>query len=396
MNKERLWTKEFVIVSFINFLLTLMYFLLMVTIASYAKTEFHASTSLAGLVSSIFIIGALIGRLLTGRAISHIGTKKTLWIGLGFFAVTSLLYFFAVHTSFLLVNRLLQGIAVGIASTATGTIIAQILPASRKGEGIGYYSLSAILATAIGPFLGMILLRLENGFTWIFTLNVVFSLICLLFYAMAKINVPLPSTSVKEEAKGSLLSKFIEPKALPISFVALLIGFSYSGVLSFLSFYAEEINLTSASSYFFLVYAIVIILSRPFSGKLMDARGANIVTYPSLVIFAAGMLIFSQASTSWMLLLSAALIGVGFGNFNSIAQTVAVKVTAPHRFGLATSTYYIMYDLGLGIGPYLLGFIVPHTGYRMIFSGMVAFILFSIPLYHWLHGKRDRELIRAT
>ncbi len=166
MNKERLWTNEFVIVSFINFLLTLMYFLLMVTIASYAKTEFHASTSSAGLVSSIFIIGALIGRLLTGRAISHIGTKKTLWIGLGFFAVTSLLYFFATHISVLLINRLLQGIAVDVASTATGTIIAQILPPSRKGEGIGYYSLSAILATAIGPFLGMILLRFQNGFTW--------------------------------------------------------------------------------------------------------------------------------------------------------------------------------------------------------------------------------------
>lgn len=396
MKKEKLWTKEFMIVSVINFLLTLMFFLLMVTIASYAKTEFNASTSLAGLVSSIFIIGALIGRLVTGRAISEIGTKKTLWIGLVFFAVTSLLYFVVSHISLLLVNRLLQGIAVGIASTATGTIIAQILPMSRKGEGIGYYSLSAILATAVGPFLGIILLRMENGFTLIFTMNVVLSLICLVFYAIAKINIPVSSSGVKKETNGSLISKFIEPKALPISFIALLIGFSYSGVLSFLSFYAEEINLVSASSYFFLVYALVIIFSRPYTGKLMDARGANIVTYPSLVLFALGILLFSQAATAWTLLLSAALIGLGFGNFNSVAQTVAVKVTEPHRFGLATSTYYILYDLGLGIGPYVLGFIVPYTGYRSIFVGMVAFILISIPLYYWLHGKRDRELLQAA
>lgn len=395
MKKEKLWTKEFVLVSLINFIITLMFFLLMVTIASYAKIEFNASTSSAGLVSSIFIIGALIGRLGTGRAISNIGTKKTLWIGLIFFMVTSLFYFFVANLAFLLINRLLQGIAVGIAGTATGTIIAQILPKSRKGEGIGFFSLSAILSTAIGPFLGILLMKIDNGFVWIFSLNIVLSIICLLIYAFARINIPIISSN-DQAIKGSFLSKFIEPKAVPISFIALLIGFSYSGILSFLPFYAEEIHLVSAASYFFILYAVVVIFSRPFTGKLLDARGANIVTYPSLGVFAVGMLLFSQATTSWMLLLAAVLIGLGYGNFNSIAQTVAVKLTPPHRLGLATSTYFIFFDLGLGIGPYILGFIVPFTGYRSIFVWMVVLIICSIPLYYWLHGKRDHELLQAA
>ncbi|MGM9988415.1 MAG: MFS transporter, partial [Bacillaceae bacterium] len=274
--------------------------------------------------------------------------------------------------------------------------IAQILPLSRKGEGIGYYSLSAILATAIGPFIGILLMKLENGFTWIFALNVIFSVVCLLIYAAVKLKVPTTTASRKGEAKGSLLSQFIEPKAVPISFVALLIGFSYSGVMSFLSFYAQEIHLASAASYFFLIYAIAIIFSRPFTGKLMDAKGANIVTYPCLVIFALGMFLFSQATASWMLLVAAALIGFGYGNFNSIAQTVAVKVTPPHRFGLATSTYFILYDLGLGVGPYLLGFVVPYTGYRTIFVLMVGLIVCSIPIYYLLHGRKDKQLLKAS
>lgn len=396
VTKEKLWTKQFLIVSLINFMITLMFYLLIVTIASYAQSKYGASTSTAGLVSSIFIIGSLIGRLGTGRVIGDLGTKKTLWTGLVFFTITSILYFAAFNIGLLIIIRLLQGIAVGIAGTATGTIIAQILPNTRKGEGIGYYSLSAILATAIGPFIGILLLKAENGFQWIFALNIVLSFVCLIIYAVVKIDVSLPKSSSQPLEKSSLISKFIEPRALPISMVALLIGFSYSGVMSFLSFYALEVDLVSAASYFFLIYAIVVIISRPFTGKLLDTKGANIVAYPCFVLFALGMFIFSQATAGWMLLLAAALIGFGYGNFNSIAQSVAVKVTPPHRFGLATSTYFILYDIGLGIGPFLLGFIVPYSGYRPIFLSMVVLIVICIPLYHLLHGRKDKELLNIS
>lgn len=395
MNKEKLWTKDFIIVSTINFLATLVYFLLLVTIASYAKSEFEASTSTAGLVSSIFIIGSLIGRLGAGRFIGIKGPTTILWVGLSFFTITSLFYFLANSIPLLLVNRLAQGVAVGIIGTATGTIVAHILPRARKGEGIGYFSLSAVLATAIGPFIGILLLKMENGFTIMFTMNLVLSILCLLFLAVVKLKLAPIKQPEKTEVKSSILSQFIEPKAVPISFVALIIGFSYSGVMTFLSFYAESINLVSAASYFFLVYAIVIIISRPFTGKLMDTKGANIIVYPCIVLFAIGMLLFSQASAGWMLLLAAAFIGFGYGNFNSVAQTIAVKVTEPHRFGLATATYFILFDIGLGVGPYILGFIVPNTGYRTIFVAMVAVIVICIPVYYLLHGRKDKELMKV-
>lgn len=391
MNKEKLWTKEFIILSTINFLATLMFFLLMVTIAAFAKNEFNVSTSTAGLVSSIFIIGSLIGRLGAGRYIGEIGTKKVLWAGLIALTIAGFFYLGIFNTTTLLLNRLFHGIAFGLIGTAAGTIIAQILPAARKGEGIGYYSLSAILATAIGPFIGILLMKLDNGFTIIFWTNIVFSIISMVFLVVAKLNVMKSIKQATSEKKTSLLAKFIEPKAVPISLVALVIGFSYSGVMSYLSFYAEDINLVSAASYFFLVYAIVVIFSRPITGKLMDSRGPNIIVYPCLVIFALGMLLFSGATASWMLLVAAALIGIGYGNFNSIAQTIAVTETEPHRFGLATSTYFILYDVGLGFGPYFLGFIVPNSGYRAIFFAMVLVILLAIPMYYFAHGKKLKQ-----
>ncbi|BAK17919.1 permease of the major facilitator superfamily [Solibacillus silvestris StLB046] len=389
--KEPIWTKDFIIVSIINFVSILMFFLLMVTISSYAVDTYHVSTSIAGLVSSIFIIGSLIGRLGAGRLIGNIGPQKMLLIGLVLFFVTTTLYLMEWGVVYLLIIRLLQGIAVGTIGTATGTIVAMILPISRKGEGIGYFSLSAVLATAIGPFVGMFMLKLENGFDVIFYMNTGLSLMLLIAYFFVKISLPpVNKQNGQQTEKLSFIEKFIEPKALPISFIALLIGFAYSGVMTFITFYAREINLVEAASYFFLAYAGIVIISRPFTGKLMDVRRPNVIVYPCLAVFAVGMLLFSQASAGWMLLVAAVLIGFGYGNFNSIAQTIAVKVTEPHRFGLATSTYFILYDLGLGVGPFILGMIEPHTTYRTIFVSMIPLILICIPLYYLLVGRKQR------
>jgi MFS family permease len=392
MSKERLWTKEFTLVSLINFLIMMVYFLLIVTIAPYAVEEFNASTSVAGLVSSIFIIGSLIGRLMAGGVIQTRGSRKTLLVGLILFIITTALYFAAINLPLLITNRLLHGIAVGVASTAAGTIVAQIIPKNRRGEGIGYFSMTAILGSAIGPFIGILLTQNYN-FSIIFLFNIILAFICLIMFSAMKL--PVYQSSNKEqgkEAKGLKLSNFIEPRAIPVSFVALVIGFAYSGIMSFLSFYTVEIQLEEAGGYFFLVYALFVLLLRPFTGKLMDQKGPNIVVYPCLIIFALGMLLFSHAHQGVTLLVAAAFIGLGYGNFISIVQAIAIKVTPSDRVGLATSTYYILYELGLGVGPFLLGFFVPITGYRGLFFAMVFVILCSISLYHILHGKKERLL----
>lgn len=395
MKQEKLWTKEFILVAMMSFLLALIFFLLVVTIAGYAVDEYDASTSTAGLVSSIFIIGSIFGRIGAGRLISKQGPKKVLRLGLIFFLITSLFYFLMFDLTTLILNRFINGIAIGIASTATGTIIAEILPDSRKGEGIGYYSLSGIFATAIGPFVGILLMKLENGFTIIFSINVLFSIVCIGVYFLLNLEKLQKQTATEPIIlENRFIERFFELRAVPIAIIALMIGFSYSGVMAFISFYAEEIKLVQTASYFFIVYAVVVLFTRPFTGRLLDRRGANIVVYPCLVLFVIGMSLFSQATSSWMLLLAAVFIGIGYGNFNSVAQAVAIKLTAPHRFGLAISTYFIFFDLGLGFGPYILGFFVPSLGYQGIFLAMAGIIFLAIPAYYLLHGRRDKDLLR--
>src|SRR5699024_10567483 len=142
---------------------------------------------------------------------------------------------------------------------------------------------------------------------------------------------PVIEQPKETESKGFKLSNYFELKAIPVSFAMFVAAFAYSGILSFVAGYAEKINLVQAGSFYFLVYAVVVLLTRPISGPLMDRKGGNSVAYPGFLLFAIGMLILSQASTSFVLLLAGAIIGLGYGNFQSTAQALAVKVTPRHR-----------------------------------------------------------------
>ncbi|TWT09306.1 MFS transporter [Planomicrobium sp. CPCC 101079] len=392
--KQKLWTKDFIVVSSVNFLLTLIFYLLMVTIAVYAVDEYAASASEAGLITGIFIVGTLFGRLYIGRVIDNIGRKRTLIIGLVFFTLTTCLYFLPFGVPFLLANRLVHGMALGMASTATGTIIAQLIPDSRRGEGIGYYSMSATLATAIGPFIGLYMSQVTS-FQNIFAFCLILGAVCLA--VGFSVQVPkLPEAyragkNAETEAKGFQLSNFIEPKALPIALITLMIAFGYSSVLSFINFYAIEIDLVQTASFFFVVYAVAVLISRPFTGRLMDSKGANFIMYPAFLVFAAGLFLLSSVHTGVMLLLAGALIGFGFGNMQSSTQAIAVKMTEPHRLGLATSTFFIALDAGLGFGPYLLGFLVPVTGYSKLYAMLAVIILATAVLYYFMHGKKEKR-----
>ncbi|WP_339216520.1 MFS transporter [Ornithinibacillus sp. FSL M8-0202] len=386
--KAKLWTKDFIIISLANFFLYLVFYLLLVTMAVYVVEQFHASESQAGLATGIFIIGTLIGRLFIGRLITTIGNKRMLFIGLLAFILTSCLYFIHFGITFLMITRLLHGIALGMASTATGTIVAEIIPKERKGEGIGYYSLSITLATAIGPFIGIFMsqhVSFELIFSFCFVLGIISMAIA--FF----IHIPeVKASPTKSNSNGLKLSSFIEPKAIPIALVILVTSFCYASVLSFINFYAIEIDLVEVASIFFVVYGASILASRPFTGRLMDTKGANAVMYPAFLLFGGGLLLLSVTNGSVTLLLASILMGLGFGNMQSITQAIAVKVVPSNRVALATSTYYIFLDTGLGFGPYIIGFIIPLTGYRHLYVIMGVIVLITTILYYFMHGKKER------
>jgi MFS family permease len=124
-------------------------------------------------------------------------------------------------------------------------------------------------------------------------------------------------------------------------------------------------------------------------------KGANYVMYPAFVLFTAGMLLLGSAHNSITLLFAGILIGLGFGNMQSCTQAIAVKLTPPQRMGLATSTFFIFLDAGLGFGPYLLGFVLPFSSYSTLYMILGVVVILSSGLYFLLHGKKERASMNA-
>ncbi|MBM7689793.1 multidrug MFS transporter [Enterococcus ureilyticus] len=380
-SEEKLFNKGFISITLINFVVYLVYYLLMVIIAVIAQDTLHATLGQAGLASGIYIIGTLFARLFMGKMLELIGRKAVLRYGALFYLITTIAYLYIPSIGILYLVRLLNGFAYGTVSTATNAIVTAYIPKSKHGEGINYYGLSTSLAAAIGPFIGMVLLN-----TMSFYFIILFSIILILFTTIACFIFPVKNIQLSPEHKASLarfsVDSFIEKKVLFISFIAFLMGLSYSSVLSFLSSYAKAIDLVSASSFFFVVYALVITATRPLSGRIFDAHGENAVMYPSFIFLTTGLLLLSMTTTSWMLLVSGGLIGLGYGTFMSNGQAICLKVSPnSHRIGIALSTYFIGLDLGLGVGPYLLGELRSITSFSGLYLTASIIPVVCIVLY---------------
>ncbi len=390
MKKEPLWTRGFVLDTLINLGIYIIYYMLMVVIAVEAL-QMGATVAEAGLASGIYIIGVLLARLVGGRYIELTGRKKMLYGGVIFYLLTTLMYFSFDSMTGLYIVRLLNGMGYGIAATATGTIIAGVIPQSRRGEGINYFALSLSLAAGLGPLLGM-LLQEHLSFVYIVDFCIAILAVCLLATFFLKVDEIQLSPEKLAELKTFRVDNFIEPRVLSISIVAFFMGICYSGVLSFLGAYTKELGLSGTGPIFFVVYAIVITLIRPFAGIMFDRKGEDFVMYPCYIALFIGLMMLGMSQDSILLIGSSVFIGLGYGTFMSNGQAICVKLTPAYRSGIAVSTYFILLDVGLGFGPYFLGAFKDSAGFSGIYEATAIGALLCGAIYYLAYARvRDKQ-----
>ncbi|MCP8969276.1 MFS transporter [Ectobacillus ponti] len=383
MKSARLWTRNFVSVSASSFFLFLAFYYLLVVLPIYSIQSLHGRESEAGLIVTVFLVAAILVRPLAGRWMERFGTHRVFLLSLVIFAGMASLYTLPSSMAGLLLLRFLQGIGFGMATTAAGSIVAAIVPDSRRGEGMGYYAMSMNLAMVLGPFLGLTALHKWGGGV-MFLLSFLFAAGALA--AAFLIRVPEQS-SVRPAAKASIL----EMSALRISLIAAVFALVYASILSFVSVYAKKIGLESVSSYFFVVYAAVLLLSRPFTGRLYDRYGANSIVYPAFFCFAAGMLLLSQAEAAAGFLTAAGLIGLGWGTLFPSFQTIAIQGASPARRGAATATFLSIFDFGIGIGSFLVGLLAVHVSFRSLYGYSAIIIAAGAVMYGVLQAQANRS-----
>ncbi len=384
--KSKLWTRDFIVGTLINFFLLMSYYIIAVIVTVYAMNKAGASLLEASIAVSIFIIAALFARIFCGAWIDCIGRKKSLITGLILCFVMVLFYFRPGNIWLIYLVRAIHGLAYGISSTAVGIIVTSCIPEKRRGEGIGFYMLSLTSAAAIGPFLGMFLLE-DGNYNFIFGISVVsvfLGIASTLFLSGKEAEI---CDEHLQEIKKPKLSNFFSFEAIPICNVGAIAFICYSSLLAFLTPYSKEINLLGLASLFFIAFAVVNFLSRLFSGKVYDKKGENVVMYPSFFILMLGFLLLSQLHQFFYLIFAGAFIGLGMGIIQTCCLAIAIKKTPEHKIGLANSTYYIFADAGVGLGPVLFGLLVPLCGYRGLFFTAAIVALAGVWVYYQMHGR---------
>ncbi len=391
MKDERIFTRDFTLDMMISLCCSLNYFTLLINITGFAAFRFGSDTAIGGTAAGIYVIGGLLSRIVAGKYIEMVGRKKMLLIGLSFALVMSTTYFFVSSIAMLMAIRFFHGMSYGISSTCTSDIVAKLLPQSRRGEGLGYFFLSITIACAIGPLLGMTLGSSQNYDAVFFVGLVMYSLALVMALILRVPEETLTEEQIRE-AKSFTLNSMFQRSALPLALTVMVFYFSYSGVLAFIASYSEEIGLVETATFFYLSVAAGTLLSRIYAGRIYDEKGPNKVIIPAYVGFIVGMTIFATTSDSLLFLFSGFIIGIGVSIVFSICQSIVVSRTPPRRYGVTTSTFSALNDLGTGLGPSILGILIAAVGFRDMYL-VCAFIAFASFLMYWgIHGMRHGHL----
>ncbi|WP_242143279.1 MULTISPECIES: MFS transporter [unclassified Bacillus cereus group] len=387
MQSERLWTKDFLGTCFSSLFIFLTFYMLMTTLPVYVIDGLKGKPEEIGLVATVFLISSVLCRPFTGKWLDDLGRKKILFISLSLFLAATVMYFGTQSLFLLLALRFLHGIGFGMATTATGTIVTDVAPPHRRGEALAYYGVFMSLPMVIGPFLGLTIIA-HFSFTVLFMVSSIFALFA--FFLGLLVKIPHEQPLKKQDRQKMKWKDLIEPSTIPIALTGFILAFSYSGILSFIPIYAKELGLEEVASYFFILYALVVVLSRPFTGKMFDRFGENMLVYPSIIVFTVGMFILSQAQTSFWFLGAGMLVGLGYGTLIPSFQTIAVSSAPNHRRGSATATYFSFFDSGIGIGSSVLGIIAARSSYHNMYFIAAIVVAFTLLIYYVLHGRKQK------
>ncbi|MEO4052853.1 MFS transporter [Solibacillus sp. CAU 1738] len=385
--QNQIFTKRFISLFFTNMAVFFVFYGLVTTLPLYAIGALGRTDEDAGLLVTVFLISAILVRPFSGKLLDMYGKKRMLVIGVLLYFISTILYLFVKPFMLLLALRFFQGIWFSILTTAAGSLAADIVPANRKGAGLGYFTMSTNLAVVIGPFVGLLIIQHFDYNTLFIVLSIIVFLGSCIALTIKTDDLP-KSENVDRSFKFTFDDLF-ERKALPIAFLACLVAFAYASVLSFISIYAEQQNLLAVASYFYAVFAAAMLITRPFTGKIYDHKGPKYVILPAFILFAIGLFILSMTSGAFFFLVAAIFIGIGYGTLTTSFQSLAVQSTVHQRSGYATATYFTLFDLGIAVGSYILGVVAVQLDYASVYmiAGIVLLVVFFLYILTFVKRK---------
>lgn len=382
-----IWTKNFTLLCLANLSLFISIQMMLPTLPLYV-IHIGGSEQHVGYVMGAYAISCMIMRPFAGWLLDRFGRKPFAVLGLLLLFAFSLPYFFATGILSLTAIRFLHGLAFGLVSTAVSTMVADILPIRHFGEGMGYFGLTTSLSMSLAPMLGLFL-------TEKFDYQGLFIAICLMAALAFFISLPVKDQHSQDivHTRDDTREKpgLFEKTAVSSSVVMFFLAVVYAAVLLYCAVYASAIGVSDIG-WFFTVTALMMMVSRPISGRWTDNGGANSVILIGHCSILIAMLITASTNNLAGFIFAGALVGLGFGFCMPTLQALAVRFAASNKRGAAVSTFFIFFDLGFGFGTVFWGQVAAWAGYRQMYLATLLPLILGGLIYYIFMSSR----IRAT
>ena len=398
---DKLWNHNYIKVMTANFALFFAFYILTPLLPLYLSENFHATKDVIGLVLSGYTITALLFRPFSGYVVDTFPRKTVLMVCYAAFAIIFAGYLAAGTLLLFTIVRTLHGGPFGALTVANSTVAIDVLPSSRRNEGIGYYGLSNNLAMAIAPTIGIFIYRWSHSFELLFWLAFIIAMLGMAVDATVKVT----KAPIATPRKKLSFDRFFLTKGWLLGFNMVFFGFCFGVLSNYLAIYSkEQLGITGGTGTYFMLCSIGLILSRLQGGSALRKGRLTHNAAEGMVISLVGYTIFilmptigafvpqsSPVTTKHLTLFgyygSALLIGLGNGHMWPAFQNMMINVAQHNQRGTANSTILISWDIGMGLGILVGGVVAEHLGYHAAFWVVAVANAIGVGLF-FLHTRQ--------
>ena len=383
MALRNILTRDFILCFFAQFAFAAVFAILVPTIPIYLS-RFEAKEAEIGFLVGILSFSSLILRPIVGKALSHIPERGIMIAGALVYVLSSVAYLWAPPFWPFMVVRIFQGIGLALFNTAIFTLVANITPEAHRGQLISYFYLAGNMSFAIGPYFGLVLINRYN-FVVLFLVCIGLSLCCLL------IATRLGKRRVMPVEDHSLTIKtLLSREALPPSIIAFMLNVIWGALTAFFPLYALRHGVSNPGI-FFVFLAMTLILGRTLGGRILDIYDRRRVILPCLTAIIAALAILTFSTTLSMFILVAVVLGTGWALLYPSLMIYAIKNAGSDR-GPAMGTFTGLADLGVCIGPMIMGIIIQRTSYPIMFFCLTLVGIINFLYFYSAVGREKKEV----
>lgn len=369
----KLWTSTFIRLMFVYFLLFFNMQTILATLPTHAKLSFLSNDFMLSLITGIFALSAIGGRLLAVLLLRRVRRPLLLSISILIVGMSTLAYGITESMMTLLFIRACHGVGFGIGSTIIPTMVTEIIPRHRMGEGIGIFGTTTMIAMAAGPPVGLFVMN-QMSINSLVMLSAAAAILILPFilYKQTSKSVELKPKSIASASQKAIFGKLFIPLTLNV-----LASVTLGSIIGFLVLYGSS-EAFDRIGLFFLVNFVAILISRVGTGRLLDQKGHNGILLIGASLLIGGLLVLSFPLSFSTVMLSAFLYGLGFGSVQPALQTWMLRTIEAKNHSTVNMMFYNSVDLGIAAGTMCLGVVASLTSYGFMYgftaSAMVMFL----------------------